>query len=385
MAHLRQRGDRWQAIVQLDGRKISRTFGTDYDAQRWADEQEGLTEPTALVADSRTAVAVYVAAYVARRAPLLSGATVTNYGVGVKAVRESRFATTAIADLTKADVEGWLGRLAAETVTDKRTGATRKRYGAASLRIRLKVLRMALEDARDNKLIEHDPTGKIALPSLPDKIDKVVEPGDESAVIAACDGDPYLLAFYLLGVDAGLRWQEVAALERRHVNLTLGFVSVEQVVERDPHGIRDYPKGHRRREVPMVTGGRLEVALRALLAVHPGDGPLFTVGTMPGERAGAVADPDALLRYDVWRVKVWKPLLRRAGLTKRQVGFHGLRHTCGSRLAAGGMPRSEIARWLGHADEKTTERYVHVGQVDSLRQSAAVALERFAARQAAAA
>jgi len=43
----------------------------------------------------------------------------------------------------------------------------------------------------------------------------------------------------------------------------------------------------------------------------------------------------------------------------RPVRFHDLRHTFGTRLAATGQPIRSIQEFLGHADVKTTQIYMH--------------------------
>jgi len=69
-----------------------------------------------------------------------------------------------------------------------------------------------------------------------------------------------------------------------------------------------------------------------------------------------------LIDYNNWRKYVWLPALRAAKMAKPRPRFHDLRHTCGTRLAAAGMPRYQIAEVLGHADESTTARYIHAGE-----------------------
>ena len=41
------------------------------------------------------------------------------------------------------------------------------------------------------------------------------------------------------------------------------------------------------------------------------------------------------------------------------IRFHDLRHTFGTRLAATGVPLRTIQEFMGHADMKTTQIYVH--------------------------
>ena len=62
-----------------------------------------------------------------------------------------------------------------------------------------------------------------------------------------------------------------------------------------------------------------------------------------------------------------KPLARRAVLKRfkqnlararvREVRFHDLRHTFGTRMAAAGVPLRTLQEWMGHRDFKTTLIY----------------------------
>ena len=48
--------------------------------------------------------------------------------------------------------------------------------------------------------------------------------------------------------------------------------------------------------------------------------------------------------------------LRAAGL-EESVGFHSLRHSYGTALAAHGVPMRTLQEWMGHQDIATTQRY----------------------------
>ena len=41
----------------------------------------------------------------------------------------------------------------------------------------------------------------------------------------------------------------------------------------------------------------------------------------------------------------------------RQIRFHDLRHTFGTRMAAAGVPMRALQEWMGHRDFKTTLIY----------------------------
>lgn len=51
----------------------------------------------------------------------------------------------------------------------------------------------------------------------------------------------------------------------------------------------------------------------------------------------------------------FKKALKRAKV--REVRFHDLRHTFGTRMASAGVPLRTLQEWLGHADYKTTAIY----------------------------
>jgi len=55
--------------------------------------------------------------------------------------------------------------------------------------------------------------------------------------------------------------------------------------------------------------------------------------------------------------KRFKRTLKRAGV--REIRFHDLRHTFGTRCAAAGVPLRTLQAWMGHADIKTTMVYTH--------------------------
>ena len=54
-------------------------------------------------------------------------------------------------------------------------------------------------------------------------------------------------------------------------------------------------------------------------------------------------------------LKRFKAALRAAGV--REIRFHDLRHTFGTRMAAAGVPMRTLQEWMGHRDFKTTLIY----------------------------
>jgi integrase len=151
-------------------------------------------------------------------------------------------------------------------------------------------------------------------------------------------------ALYLTAAMTGLRQGELLGLRWRDVDWAAQKLRV----------VRPYVRGKFRtpksrtssRAVPMAdrVGRELELLFQAsayqaeddLVFSHPHTGH-------PLER-GQVS-------------KRFKRTLKRAGV--REVRFHDLRHTFGTRCAAAGVPLRTLQAWMGHADIKTTMVYTH--------------------------
>lgn len=82
-------------------------------------------------------------------------------------------------------------------------------------------------------------------------------------------------------------------------------------------------------------------------------------------------DTDGHISRDWFRIQVWRPALRRAGLTFT-VRPHDLRHAHASWLLAGGADLQTVKDRLGHGSITTTEKYLH-----TLPEADEVAVEAF--------
>jgi site-specific recombinase XerD len=145
---------------------------------------------------------------------------------------------------------------------------------------------------------------------------------------------------------SGLRVAEALALEPRDVDLERGTVRVR-------HG-----KGNQARTVGIDAGPAAVIDLwlqkRQRLAVGR-MAPVFCV------ISGPTRGKELHSAYVREMLKHYAP---RAGITKR-VHPHGFRHTHAIELAREGVPVPVISRQLGHADLKTTQRYLdHIEPIE---------------------
>jgi len=146
-------------------------------------------------------------------------------------------------------------------------------------------------------------------------------------------------ALLFLAVQTGLRLAEIIGLTRDQVELGAGA------------HVRCVGKGRKERSVPLTS--RTVGILRRWLRERQGQGddPLFPT------RTGRRLSPDAVeqrVALYAQRAAEQMPSLKGKRLTP-----HVLRHTSAMQLLMAGVDTSVIALWLGHADPRSTQAYLH--------------------------
>jgi integrase len=153
---------------------------------------------------------------------------------------------------------------------------------------------------------------------------------------------PVERVLYMTAAMTGLRQGELLALRWCDVDWPAQKIRVRRNYVRGKFGT---PKSKRSsRAVPMAdqVGGELDKLYQSsayrsdehLVFGHPHTGK-------PLERSQVL--------------KRFKAALRAAAV--REVRFHDLRHTFGTRMAAAGVPMRTLQEWMGHRDIKTTQIY----------------------------
>jgi integrase len=201
------------------------------------------------------------------------------------------------------------------------------------------IMRGAVRDG----YLRKTPCVDIRLPEISKTAVRLLTPKD---VVALADALPKRYGvLVLLGAGAGLRQGEAFGLAFDRVDQAVGMITVDQqVVILDSQPLLASPKTSASvRDVPMP-----EFVARAITE-HAGH---FALGEDEDEvlcRTGR----GTLLRRDYFNKKIWRPALVVAGLAE-DTTFHDLRHTFASTALAGGVPISEVSRWLGHKSITTT-------------------------------
>lgn len=170
-----------------------------------------------------------------------------------------------------------------------------------------------------------------------------LEPGEVAALLAAPDRSRWEgrrdHALMVLALQTGLRLSELTGLRRADVVLGTGA------------HVRCTGKGRKQRCVPFTTS--TAAILRVWLQERGGlqDEPVFPT------RTGRRLSDDAVEA----RLALYKTLAseRCPSLRAKKLTPHTLRHTCAMDLLRNGVDVAVIALWLGHADIRSTNAYMH--------------------------
>ena len=151
-------------------------------------------------------------------------------------------------------------------------------------------------------------------------------------------------ALYLTAAMTGLRQGELLGLRWRDVDWAAQKVRV----------VRPYVRGKFRTPKSRLSSRAVPLADRVGRELEL----LFQASAYQAEDDLVFAHPHTGHPLDRSQVsKRFKRTLKRAGV--REIRFHDLRHTFGTRCAAAGVPLRTLQAWMGHADIKTTMVYTH--------------------------
>ncbi len=177
----------------------------------------------------------------------------------------------------------------------------------------------------------------------PGEID-VYSPADVERLITAASS-PMDRAIFACAAYAGLRKSEVRALRWRDVDAAKSAINVRAGLT---EGVEGRPKSGQGRTIPMVSrvaellGEHLEAQRELQIEQPTSEDRVFHEFFHP-------LGPGYLLRH-------YDAATRRAGL--RPLRFHDLRHSF-ITMAVRVYPITDVQHYAGHADIKTTLRYVH--------------------------
>ena len=329
----------WQARYRgPDGimRPADRTFPSKTDADVWLTKKEAeILNAEWLNPDSgRVPFTEYAATWIEER-PNLRPKTVQLYKYVLRCHLRPHFEAKAVADIKEADVRRWRKKLVDQGVS---TVTLAKAY---------RLLKAVLNTAVDDGLIKRNPcrikgAGQEKSPERP-----VLTITEVYALAGAVD--QRYRALVLLGTFGSLRWGELAALRRRHVDLEAGTVRVE-------HSLTELPGGGYRFGPPKSDAGQRTVPVPDVIV--PELRWHLSCFTSKEDDALVFTSPTGTpLRHGNFRRRDWLKAREAVGLTS--IHFHDLRHAGNTLTAEAGANLRELMERMGHSSTKAALVYLH--------------------------
>ena len=327
-------------------------------ALAWAEQAEavelGLAPPPDVEPGGVT-FGDYALQWIARRTGK-APATVEKYRSSVVGIVEhAPFADRPINRVTTADVEAWFAAMDAD---GSGVGVATRNYRMGRLRAIFKQARVVDKIRTDDGVIIDDPTATLTAARQRRGRRKrlFLTDAEVAAMLDAArrlddTGTDYLVA--LLGVDAGLRWSEIAALSIDDIHLDDNdpYLDIWRSVVRKTGEIQETTKNGEPRPVP-IGSALLADALRQRVGdveLLNGPGALLLPRRMTDPRP---------LAYSTCENR-FAAIVEASGIVRKPIGWHDFRHTYGSRLAARNVDVAIIAEVLGHSQLEVTRRYIH--------------------------
>jgi integrase len=159
--------------------------------------------------------------------------------------------------------------------------------------------------------------------------ERYLQPDEETKLLPVLEQRPYLRDMVVLAINTGMREGELFGPER--IDFARNFIVVTKT------------KSGKDRKVPMNEETR-EILTRLVEVARVKEWDYIFTNPKTGTRYKSIKT-------------AWANMCKLAKIANLR--FHDLRHSFATRAADEGVPLTAIARVLGHASTKTTERYAH--------------------------
>lgn len=333
MAHIRKlKSGKWQATVRHpSGQRWSRSDPLKRVVKDWADETEARMRRGDFLdpAGGKMLLSDWWVKWSTTRR--VEDATRKKNTSQWQVHVEPGFGSWPLATIKSWDVERWV------------SGMVDGEVGPSTVAASLSLLTHLLNDAVKHQLISVNPAALVKAPTVPKHKDRFLTHEEADRLLEQFDGTHRLFVQVLLGT--GLRWEEAAGLDGRHVNFLRKTITVEQALGRTGK-IKPPKTAAGYRDVPLTAELTGDLSRHVVNLAKP----VFQQAS--GER----------LDYSNWRARVWVPAVKRAHLNDPQPTPHDCRHTYGSWLGEENVPPQDMAALLGHSDWRMVQRYVHASK-----------------------
>jgi integrase len=354
---IRKRGGKWYVFVNYHGRRKAKCVGTSRElaeqVRRQLEAKLALGDLGFLTESSALTFEQYSQRWLKQHAEVaLKQSTIDSYSQLLRLNVLPRFGQLQVTAIQRDQVKEFLSDWSARGELSRNT-----------LRLMLCTLRVILNHAVEDGIIDHNPAEKLG------RFTKTARPVHQAEALTRAETEAFLASvrvlcpefhpLFLMALRAGLRKGELIALKWGDIQFGDNAEDRNRyvLVQRNySHGKFTTPKSKKSRRVDLSR--ELRTALwelwdkRMLDAFVNGKAGVGDDLVFPSS-TGTVLDPDNLVHYR------FQPCLEHAGL--RRFRFHDLRHTYGSLLIQDGAPLAYVKEQMGHSSiQITVDTYGHL-------------------------
>jgi integrase len=334
----------WQALLSLEGRRISKTFHTQREAKEWTRKISGqIIDGGLTYSSTRITVREYMADWLGSIKGRLRPKTHEQY-----IYINTKYITPELGKILLKDLRPDQIQRFCDAISDgKKTSRTANLAHA--------VLRAALNRAVELGLVLRNPASIVHPPKYSHEEMKVLTDSQVSAFQVAARGDR-LEALYKIAVNTGARESEILGLKWSDVDWAGKCIKISKQVQRRKakEGQESYYFGPLKTDKSHRTVPLGDDTL-ALLRQHY-DAQLLERRVAGGKWAdndlvfpslvGTPIEASNLRKY-------FRRILERAGLPR--IRFHDLRHTAATIMLVNKISPLVVSRRLGHANSAITQ------------------------------
>lgn len=356
------------------GRKKSRSgFPHKAAALRYAGEQESKTRRGELTQDGRAPTwGTWRDEWLELR--VSEASTVSKDGDRIDRYLTPQWGNVRINRITRADVQTWVNELSRTMayqapVKEDATPRVERQLSPATVERVFRLFSGSMRQAVVHGRLAVSPCVGIKLPTIAPGHERYLTRVELDLVLFHLN-EPYKTAVTLLA-GTGMRFGELAGLHWQRVDLAEGQIDIVDTWDATDRAIKGYPKGKRRRTVPIVSWVRTALEAQLERQDDPDTCGLPHSATTRCRSGLVVTGPKgaALDAHNFGR-REWALAVKLAGIGPARL--HDCRHSFASWLVQDGVPIQEVQRLLGHASITTTQRYAHLGTSQHTRVLAAL-------------